>query len=868
MYIIEVMIISKGKLQYLLLLLFLSFVLLPIFTRVLAESPSLIVKFKDENLTPENIKKQAEDLEKKKNGSILDKIQFQIQNKKIDGMDILTLRDKLIETEKKAGVESQSLLYSKSTSNTAIKSIRTIKYAEKMNEKTVIQAYQDLPNVEWAVYDAPIKLFQVATVIPNDPRFSSQWDLHQSTDNDIDAPEAWGQMQGNGSITVADIDTGLDPIHQDLNRFVNTAEIPNNNIDDDNNGYIDDVYGWNFIDNNKDTSDFDGHGTHTAGTIGAKTNNGLGIAGIANVKILPLRIFTSGQVDERTSDVLKAIQYVSDNAQRFNIKVINMSFGATRARTDENSSDVCVAYEPILKNLYSKGVTAVAAAGNGDGRLAPETGIPYYQQAPAGCYGVISVGATKQDDQPAGFSNYGANMTLSAPGLSNPGITSTCPSNTYCEKNGTSMATPHVVGTAALMYYINPSMNHWTAKAIFSTKANNDPVQNETKPMGAGRLNAYKAVTAAKTAAVVGEPAPMTVTNITASFNSYNNPYYMQVNPQITVKKEATGDSASYVNVVASIKAPNGQVQTASAFTDANGIAALSKLFQTTSTNALVGTYTITIFSVAGDTNSYHPTLTSASIGSNGITNTPAPVSITPTKTPTPSPTSSINNTPTPTVSNTPTPTGNIQSCTDAAPSAGESLISQNVLTTASNTLSGSPSSYAVDGNTSTTWNAGNGATQWIELDLGQNRTISSLQLIVNQSPNGITNHVISLKNTNNQEISSRTLNCNTSWGQILNIKYSSPVSNVRYIRVTTAQSPSWVAWFEIKAYSPSTGPTNTPTPTSALISPTPTRTPTPTISSPCGTGFSCRTQRECYTLGGSPTGISCGTSLYCCYGK
>lgn len=758
----------------------------------------IIVKFKSDAVTPESIQQTSEEIQHKQKGNLFEKMQSQFmiwQETKELGENPLTLQAELDKTEKQADVNKQTIPFAKKPKNrtlaehTELSPIRLMQLSDKSDVSKALDAYNSLSTVEWAVYDAPIELFQVSTVMPNDPRFSSQWDFHQSTDYDIDAPEAWGLMQGNGSITVADIDTGLDSTHQDLNRFVNTAEIANNNIDDDNNGYVDDVYGWNFIDNNKDTSDFDGHGTHTAGTIGARTNNGIGVAGVANVKILPLRIFTSGQADERTSDVLRAIQYVSDNAQRFNIKVINMSFGATRARADENTSDVCVAYEPVLKNLYSKGVTAVAAAGNGDGRLAPETGLPYYQQAPSGCYGVISVGATKQDDQPAGFSNYGANMTLSAPGLSNPGITSTCPSNTYCEKNGTSMAAPHVAGAAALMYYTNPNMNNWTAKSIFSTKANNDSVQNETKPMGAGRLNAYKAVNAAKTAAIIGEPTPMTVTNISASFNSYSNPYYMQVDSKITVKKEATGEAASYVNVIASIKAPNGQVYTASAFTDSTGTAALSKLFQTTTNNALVGTYTITIVSIAGDTNSYHPTLTSTSISSNssGITNTPAPASPTIIKTPTPSPTNTIIN---------PSPTASLSTCSDAPPTGNEIVISQNVATSASNTLSGSPPSNTVDGNSSTTWNAGNIAPQWIELDLGQTRTISTIQLIANQSPNGITNHIITLKNASGQDVSSRTLNCNTTWGQILNAKYSSPVQNVRYIRVTTTQSPSWIAWF------------------------------------------------------------------------
>lgn len=533
----------------------------------------------------------------------------------------------------------------------AIASIEIISAKEGNAIKDLLDEYKSRPEVEWVVEDAPVKLFS------SDTLFSQQWPLSSTVDHDIDAPEAWNITKGSSGITLAEIDSGVDRNHPDLkdNIFINTAEIPGNNSDDDNNGYIDDVYGWNFLQNNNDTFDTDSHGTHVAGLIAAKSNNNLGIAGVSQSKVLPLRIFTSGGVDEHTSDVLRALQYVSDNAQRFNIKAVNMSFGASRTRTDENATDVCVAYEPVLKNLYSKGVTAVAAAGNGASNKPwePNTGIPFYNLAPAGCYGVISVGATDTNDNLAQFSNYGPNMVVSAPGSSYPYIISTCPGSgdyqyAYCNKIGTSMAAPHVVGTLGLMYSVNPNLNHWTSRSIFSTPANYGPedrILNSSPSLygGAGRLNAYKAVLAAQAASTATEPSTMTVRDQDIIMSFGVSAYSAYPNIKVMVIDEGTGRSVNGAQVVLTLRAPDGQIKQFSGFTETQDAqdptkwyASFTAYLSTNTLNALQGNYTVTILSVAGNTNMYRPSVTNKTFNSSPALSTPT---MTPTiNQPTPTP--------------------------------------------------------------------------------------------------------------------------------------------------------------------------------------------------------------------------------------
>lgn len=287
-------------------------------------------------------------------------------------------------------------------------------------------------------------------IIPNDFFFNQLWGLNNTgqtlgtPDADIDAPEAWNIVTGNPNFVVVVIDSGMDMSHPDLaaNVWTNSGEVPANNLDDDGNGYVDDVHGWDFSGNDNNPSDnvsiCSGHGTHVSGTIGAVGNNGAGISGINwNVKIMPLKVFRQYlyiYCAATDSDIIEAINYAADNGAR----VSNNSYGGgpfSQAFYDAIRAS---------KALY------IAAAGN-DGLNNNTT--PFYP-ASYNLPNIISVAATDHNDMLAYFSNYGnISVDLSAPGVD---IFSTLPNNNYASYNGTSMATPHVVGTAAILWDQDP----------------------------------------------------------------------------------------------------------------------------------------------------------------------------------------------------------------------------------------------------------------------------------------------------------------------------------------------------------------------------------------------------------------------------
>jgi len=187
--------------------------------------------------------------------------------------------------------------------------VRKFRIPQDDNVEKWIEAYKNDPNVEYA---EPNYIYKIQATYPNDPKFQdgSEWALNQITDSDIDAPEAWDMERGNGRVVVAIVDTGVDWNHPDLeaNIWTNPGEIPSNGIDDDRNGFIDDVKGWDFVDTensvwpgedgtkeDNNPMDFHGHGTMVAGIVGAVTNNSIGIAGVSwYSKIMPLRAGYAG----------------------------------------------------------------------------------------------------------------------------------------------------------------------------------------------------------------------------------------------------------------------------------------------------------------------------------------------------------------------------------------------------------------------------------------------------------------------------------------------------------------------------------------------------------------------------------------------
>jgi alpha-tubulin suppressor-like RCC1 family protein/subtilisin family serine protease len=259
---------------------------------------------------------------------------------------------------------------------------------------------------------------------------------------DAGVSKAWQKSTGNG-VTVAVIDTGIDIAHEDLaeNIWVNAGEIPNNSIDDDGNGKVDDVNGWNFSDNNNvvfDTSNVENenHGTHIAGIIAAEKENGKGIAGVApSSKVMPLKVFKNGKA--YTSDIINAIQY----AESMGVKIVNCSWGSI----DDNT-----ALEEAIQN---SNMLFVCATGNSSVNIDSN---PVYPAA-FDCNNIITVASVNQYGSLSSFSNYGeSSVDVAAPGEE---IQSTLTGGTYGKKNGTSGATAFVSGEAALLLSNSTSMS-------------------------------------------------------------------------------------------------------------------------------------------------------------------------------------------------------------------------------------------------------------------------------------------------------------------------------------------------------------------------------------------------------------------------
>ena len=355
--------------------------------------------------------------------------------------------------------------------------------------------------VEWA---EPNYKYQVA-IIPSDPYFNSQWYL-----NRIKAPEAWDITRESPEIVIAIIDSGIQVKHQDLkdNIWRNENELINNGIDDDGNGFIDDINGWDFVENRADpgpkfnenfTNDGIIHGTVIAGIIAGYGNNGVGISGITwQAKLMSLRVLNSSG-EGGTLNVIKAIDY----AIKKEADIINLSFvGYGYSRSLEEK----------IKEAYDAGIIIVAAAGNDQnggagGDLDEEPIYPACHDGPAGENWVIGVAATDALDQKAEFSSYGFKcVDISAPGVS---IFSTTVYNSEIQDfsvnydgywAGTSMASPMVSATVALIEATNPQL---LPNEIIDLILNNTDNINRLNPdylgrLGAGRLNIYESVKNAK----------------------------------------------------------------------------------------------------------------------------------------------------------------------------------------------------------------------------------------------------------------------------------------------------------------------------------------------------------------------------------
>jgi subtilisin family serine protease len=388
----------------------------------------------------------------------------------------------------------------KNAEGTILENIYLVYIPVESDILSIVREYESCPDV---VYAEPNGVGTLCG-IPNDANFSIQWALHNTgqvffnwrgvnysgiPNADIDAPEAWDIETGSPDVVIAILDSGIDYTHPDLaaNIWNNTDEIPGNGIDDDHNGYIDDVRGWDFFYSNNDPKDYMGHGTMCAGYAGAVSNNGIGVAGICwDCSIMDVKVCdeTGFFNINRTAN---GIKYAADNGAN----VISMSWAFT---TLYKSLGDAVNY------AYNKGVFLCAAAHNWN------TSTKYY---PAAFETVTAVGATNQNDErctskdwgKGAGSNFGDWVDIAAPGNL---MYSTMPTylvtmndfgykQNYDYMGGTSSATPLVAGVAALLLSQDPSLTPDEVGALLC--GNVDPYISK-EYIGTGRVNAQKALAA------------------------------------------------------------------------------------------------------------------------------------------------------------------------------------------------------------------------------------------------------------------------------------------------------------------------------------------------------------------------------------
>jgi len=334
-----------------------------------------------------------------------------------------------------------------------------IKLQGEKEKDLALQALSVLHNHPLIDYAEPNYL-QYVDQTPNDPNFSQLWGLNNTgqtggiNDADIDAPEAWNISTGSSEIIVGVIDTGIDYDHKDLaaNIWSNPEEIPGNGIDDDANGYVDDVHGINSITGTGDPMDDHYHGTHCSGTIGAVGNNTIGVVGVNwMVKLIGLKFLDSGG-SGWTDDAIECINYaVALKNRGVNIRVLNNSWGGG------GYSQALIDAIDVANNA---GILFVAAAGNSS--LNNDI-IPHYPSSYMND-NILSVASIDHNDELSYFSNYGPeSVDLGAPGSS---ILSTFPDNSYSTLSGTSMATPHVSGAAALLLSVNDQLSVQQLKSL------------------------------------------------------------------------------------------------------------------------------------------------------------------------------------------------------------------------------------------------------------------------------------------------------------------------------------------------------------------------------------------------------------------
>lgn len=332
---------------------------------------------------------------------------------------------------------------------------------------------------------------------PNDQHYPLLWGLNQQGNNDSNAKEAWQLTTGSKNVVIGVIDTGIDYNHPDLNpnMWKNPGEIPGNGIDDDGNGYVDDIYGINAITNSGNPMDDHNHGTHCAGTIGAKGNNGIGVTGVAwDVSMIGVK-FLASNGNGNLMDAVKGLNYLADLKQYKGVNLVatNNSWGG---------GGYSVTLYNAIKRHSDLGIVFVAAAGNDSQHVDSAPSYPGSYNIP----NIINVAAHSNTGALANFSNYGANSVhIGAPGVS---IASTVRNGGYAYMQGTSMAAPHVSGAIALLSSYRPSLN---ADQLKSTILNNASILGTLSgaTTGGRALNIHAALLNAPASVPTNTPTPM-----------------------------------------------------------------------------------------------------------------------------------------------------------------------------------------------------------------------------------------------------------------------------------------------------------------------------------------------------------------------